>query len=130
MTATVLSVAISGCSGSGVRSSEAAGAAAAFHAAAADADYEGACAMLTRAARTTLEDGQEGSCPVRLAATGLGRTDTAGGVVSVSVFGRNAQVIMDGDTLFLTLAGGRWKVTGAGCVARDERPYKCEVEGD
>ncbi|WP_394250705.1 BRCT domain-containing protein [Arthrobacter pityocampae] len=113
-----------------MRSSEAADAAAAFHAAADDADYEGACAMLTRDARTTLEDGQEGSCPVRLAATGLGRSDTAGGVVSSRVFGRNAQVIMKRDTLFLTLAGGRWKVTGAGCVARDERPYKCEVEGN
>jgi hypothetical protein len=33
------------------------------------------------------------------------------------------------DTLFLTKVAGGWRVSAAGCTAREGRPYDCEVSG-
>jgi hypothetical protein len=41
--------------------------------------------------------------------------------------GRLAQVVMDGDVVFLTVSGNRWLVIGAGCTPRGERPYDCAI---
>lgn len=43
-------------------------------------------------------------------------------------FGRGAQVLMDGDVVFL-LFGNRWLITAAGCQPRGDRPYDCTLKG-
>ncbi len=49
-------------------------------------------------------------------------------VEDVHVAGRQAQVVTASDTVFLALSGDGWVVTAAGCTARPDRPYDCEVE--
>ena len=44
-------------------------------------------------------------------------------------FGRGAQVLMDGDVVFLSVFGDHWLITAAGCTARGDRPYDCTVMG-
>lgn len=44
-------------------------------------------------------------------------------------YGRAAQVLFDGEAVFLTSSGGVWLVTAAGCTPRPGRPYDCTVEG-
>ena len=40
-----------------------------------------------------------------------------------------AQVRTGEDTLFLVRVAGGWRVSGAGCTARRDGPYDCDVEG-
>ena len=49
---------------------------------------------------------------------------------SVTVAGRQAQVLLGGEVTFLAASGGTWLVTATACVARPERPYDCLLEGD
>ena len=44
-------------------------------------------------------------------------------------FGRGAQVLMDGDVVFLSMFGNRWLITAAGCQPRGDRPYDCTLKG-
>jgi hypothetical protein len=44
-------------------------------------------------------------------------------------FGRGAQVQLDGDVVFLSIFGGQWLITAAGCQSRGERPYDCILKG-
>jgi hypothetical protein len=113
-------LAISGCAPDG---SGAAVAAQDFRRAIAD-DSSSACSMLTPRARektaatTTCEDQVES---LQL---------TAGAaVLRTERYGRNAMVEFEDDTVFLTVSGSGWQVTGAGCTARGEAPYDCEVGG-
>ncbi|KZF09153.1 hypothetical protein A2J03_03150 [Rhodococcus sp. EPR-157] len=53
----------------------------------------------------------------------------AGSVIDVRAYGRAAQVRMDTDTVFLTIADGEWKVTAAGCRPEPGGPYDCVIEG-
>lgn len=119
--------AMTGCTGVSPGSEEAGQVAVAFHSAASASEFHRACAMLTPPALEKLEDGEAGACAGKLAEAGIGE---AGNVVSSKAYGRNAQVAMTGDTVFLTRSGGQWKIMGAGCAFRAERPYACEVEGD
>ncbi|MBD8044784.1 hypothetical protein H9638_13300 [Arthrobacter sp. Sa2BUA2] len=73
------------------------------------------------------ESGGARSCPDTLAAVDL---PAAGAAVSSQAYGRNAQVVFENDTVFLTLADGMWKVMAAGCTERGDRPYSCLIEGD
>lgn len=52
-----------------------------------------------------------------------------GSVGEVQVWGDRAQVRTGGDTLFLTRLAAGWRVNGAGCTPRGDRPYDCDVEG-
>lgn len=52
-----------------------------------------------------------------------------GQVREVQVWGDAAQARTDDDTLFLREKSDGWRVSGAGCRPRDERPYECEVGG-
>ena len=44
-------------------------------------------------------------------------------------FGRAAQVLMDGDVVFLSVFDDRWLITAAGCTPRGDRPYDCTLKG-
>jgi len=51
------------------------------------------------------------------------------GVQRVQGWGLAAQVVMDGDVVFLTTTDGRWTITAAGCRARPGQPYQLLGEG-
>lgn len=54
---------------------------------------------------------------------------TGGPVLSVSLWGDEAQVRLNGDTLFLHRYDGGWRVRAAGCTPKGENlPYDCEVD--
>lgn len=86
-----------------------------FTAAVAEGDSQRACALLTERAREGVE---------------CSSLDVPGGSVeSVEVWGDAAQVRTSDDVLFLRDLTSGWRVSGAGCTARAERPYECEVGG-
>lgn len=123
----VLLATVSGCAGSSPGTSEAASTALDFHRALDSGDYPRACGLLIPAAVEKLETGAPGTCAEKLEQLDV---PVAASVQDSASYGRNAQVVMDGDTLFLARSGEGWKITAAGCTARGERPYDCEVEGD
>ncbi|MEV4946532.1 hypothetical protein [Streptomyces sp. NPDC053755] len=90
-------------------------------------DMAAACALLAPTVREELADDPGPTC-----ADGLTDADLpfAGAVRSTAVYGRHAQVVLDGDTYFLASSGEGWRITGAGCTPRTDRPYACDVKGD
>ncbi|WP_106617803.1 hypothetical protein [Saccharothrix carnea] len=86
-----------------------------FTAAVASGDSVRACELLTDRAREDVE---------------CSSLDVPGGTVeSVEVWGDAAQVRTSDDVLFLRELSSGWRVAGAGCESRGERPYTCEVGG-
>jgi hypothetical protein len=80
------------------------------------------CDLLAPATLAALEE--ESSC-----AAAVEQLVPDGGEVSaVEIWGGDAQVRLAGDTVFLTETDAGWRVVAAGCRARAERPYVCEVE--
>jgi hypothetical protein len=54
----------------------------------------------------------------------------SGHVVSVEVWGEEAQAKLADDTLFLTRTADGWRVMAAACTPQGaERPYDCQLEG-
>ncbi|MFC5816555.1 hypothetical protein [Nonomuraea harbinensis] len=95
-----------------------------FHAALADRQLEAACGMLAPKTADKLPDpGQTCADALRELALGPG-----GGVIEVSVWGDEAQVRLEGDTLFLHHFADGWRVVAAGCAPVRDFPYECEVE--
>jgi hypothetical protein len=86
-----------------------------------------ACALLAPNAVESVEEGEAGSCPDKLAKLSLPQSAT---VTESRAYGRSAQVLLQDDTVFLTRSGNEWKITAAGCTPRGERPYDCNVKGD
>lgn len=95
-----------------------------FHAAVAGGDGAGACALLAPATAAELAETAGAPCEQAVLDAGLPRTS---GASDATAAGRQAQVVLDGDTLFLTVSGTDWLVTAAGCTPRPERPYDCTV---
>jgi hypothetical protein len=116
-----------GCAGLNPGSNEAAVTARQFHQLIGSGDGAGACGLLAPGTAEEIENGTAGSCADELSRLGLA---PASEVLESQAFGREAQVRMDGDTVFLTQSGGRWVVTAAGCTSRNERPYLCDVRGN
>ncbi len=86
-------------------------------------DPESRCDLLAPKTREQLE--KSGSC-----SDALGDLPLEGGeVVSVEVWGGDAQVRLSGDTVFLTRTSAGWRVAAAACTPTAEGPYDCEVEG-
>ncbi|QQQ78576.1 hypothetical protein IOD16_09035 [Saccharothrix sp. 6-C] len=86
-----------------------------FTAAVSAGDTDRACGLLTERAREDVE------CP--------SLDVPAGAVRTVEVWGDAAQVRTSGGVLFLRELASGWRVSGAGCESRGERPYHCEVGG-
>lgn len=81
------------------------------------------CDLLTPKARERLE--RSGPCGEQ-----LGNLPLEGGeVVSVEVWGGDAQVRLTGDTVFLSRTSAGWRVAAAACTPTLAGPYDCEVEG-
>ncbi len=107
-----------------------------FYRAVGDGDGAAGCGMLAPATREALEDEEEAPCAEALLGgdVGLALTATAEAAVgadtqSVTVAGRQAQVVLDDEVTFLVASGSGWLVSATACTPRPERPYDCLVEG-
>ncbi len=88
-------------------------------------DPEQRCDLLAPATLAAFEQGESAPCTDAVQDLPL----EGGSVESVEIWGRNAQVQLAGDTVFLTETGAGWRITSAGCTPRAEAPYDCEVDG-
>ena len=56
--------------------------------------------------------------------------DDPGEVTDTEVYGQRAQVKLTGDTVFLGVFPGGWRVVAAGCTPQTGgKPYECVVQG-
>lgn len=113
---------LSGC-GAPAGTDEVTRTAAEWLAAARSGDATRLCALLSPAAAESAATGDE-TC-----AQAVGDLDLpgAGPLGPVELWGDRAQVHAGTDTLFLIRLSGGWRVDGAGCTARPDRPYDCDV---
>jgi len=115
--------ACAGCGASPPPEDAATQAAVAFHRAADAGDKATACAILAPAVRESVSG--DSSCAEEIGKAGLPR---AGAVRSTAVYGRQAQVWMDGDVVFLTAVDGGWRIWAAGCSTGNDGTYDCAVK--
>jgi len=115
-----------GCSSVGPNSSNAGSAARLFHRALTGSQLGAACSLLAPRTMQELEQSAHASCPAALAHAGLPHATT---VRTTDVYGANARVVLEGDTVFLARFGSQWKVTAAGCKPKADPPYDCDVKG-
>ncbi|KAA9378372.1 hypothetical protein F5972_16045 [Microbispora cellulosiformans] len=78
-----------------------------------------ACRLLSPKAARSLDD-----CEKQIVSVGLRPAAVRG----VDVWGDEARVRLDGDTLFLHRFSEGWRIRAAGCAPRPGEPYECEVE--
>ena len=119
-------LALGGCAGQGSAENAAAADAAERFARDVTADISSACDLLAPQTRVQLEDSSEMSCAEALPQQDL---PAAGSVRRVEVYGKDAVVHLEKDTLFLARFDDGWRVTAAGCTPNGDRPYDCDVEG-
>ena len=93
--------------------------------AAPDADPATRCSLLADKTRSALVDSAGKPCEQAIAGVPFGK----GAVMSVDVWGTEAQVKLADDTLFLTQTADGWRVSAAACQAQgSDEPYDCQVE--
>lgn len=121
-------LALSGCSAVGAREDAAASAAVRFEENLRLARALPGCDGLAPGTREELEQTAKSLCPSALAELGL---PSATDVRRVDVYGGQARVVLDADTLFLSSFPDGWKVVAAGCEdePRSEVPYRCDLKG-
>jgi hypothetical protein len=118
-------LAVSGCSGQGSVEDGLAAATAERFAQEVTSDPEAACALLAPRTRMDLEE-TRGPCAQSLPQQDLpegGRSREA------EVYGKDAVVHLEKDTLFLARFDTGWRVTAAGCTPAGDQPYDCDVKG-
>jgi hypothetical protein len=117
---------VSGCGGAQARGADASALGEKFEGAVHTGDAEAACALLAPQTRSELEDSARLRCAAALKEEQL---PEGGAVRSTAVYGQQAMVALQGDTLFLSLFPGGWRVVAAGCVPDAGSPYQCQVKG-
>ncbi|MEU9145423.1 hypothetical protein [Streptomyces sp. NPDC048349] len=122
----MLAVFLTGCGASGARVDGARDAGRAFEQALASRHYGAACDLLAPETRAQLEEDEKQECAKALEGQEL---PVSGAVNGAEVYGRQALVRADGETLFLSLFTGGWRVVAAGCTPQEDKPYQCVVKG-
>ncbi|GGQ01644.1 hypothetical protein [Streptomyces roseolilacinus] len=88
------------------------------------------CAAFAPATREELEQSAKSRCEQAIGqAIEERELPAAGAVREVDVYGDQARVVLEQDTVFLARFPAGWKVTAAGCAPRPQRPYECEIKG-
>lgn len=83
------------------------------------------CALLAPSTLGALVEEESSSCEEAISELPLG----SGEVVSVAVWGEEAQVKLNDDTLFLTHASGGWRIVAGACRSQgSDLPYECRLE--
>jgi len=91
-------------------------------------DGAGACALLAPDTAAAVAKSGGKACPEAILDEDL---PDPGVVTGTAVYGQRAQVRLTGDTVFLAVFPGGWRVVAAGCrPGSDGRRYQCSVEGD
>lgn len=88
-------------------------------------DAAALCQLLTPAAAESVATG-DGTCAQAVGDLDLPGTGPIG---AIQVWSDRAQVRTGTHTLFLTRVATGWRVSGAGCRPRGDRPYDCDVAG-
>jgi hypothetical protein len=125
LTALALS-APAGCASSGERGAAAATVATRLLTAVDDNDGVAACAVLAPDTASALEQSAGKPCARAILDEDL---PAPAAVTGTDVYGQWAQVRLAGDTIFLAVFPGGWRVVAAGCVPRQNRPYECVLQG-
>lgn len=87
-----------------------------------------ACDLLAPASLQELEKSSEMDCESALQDADL---PDGGSPQHTDIAGHSARVVLDTDTVFLSLFDDGWKITAAGCEPPpdDSLPYDCTVKG-
>ncbi|MFF7456619.1 hypothetical protein [Kitasatospora sp. NPDC008115] len=117
---------VTGCSSLTGRQDAAAAAAQQFESAVQQQDSGALCQALAPGTRQDLEESAKSGCEQAISDSDLPR---ASGVSRVDVYGQQARVVFDQDTLFLSAFPDGWKITAAGCRPEPRKPYRCELKG-
>lgn len=119
-------VVLSGCGAPAARQDAAERAGRVFESALAAGDYRTACELLAPQSRDQLEEDEKKTCGPALKGQQLPH---GGAVRGTEVYGRQAMLRLEADTLFLSQFDAGWKVVAAGCTPRSDEPYRCSVKG-
>ncbi|MEU4693874.1 hypothetical protein [Actinoplanes sp. NPDC023714] len=117
---------LAGCGSVGGREDAASAVAELLLSATAARDGAQACAVLAPNTVAELEDAAGKPCAEAVLDEDL---PEPGPVTGSSVYGQWAQVHVAGDTVFLGVFAGGWRVVAAGCTPRGEAPYDCSLQG-
>ena len=122
----VIMLVLAGCGSVGEREDAASSVALRMLTAIASDDGATACDTLAPATLEELEESAEQPCAQAILDEDL---PAPGQVRQSRVYGQWAQVRLTGDTVFLAVFPGGWRVVAAGCTPRGERPYDCALQG-
>lgn len=114
-------VALTACSGAGPQASAANTVAGSFVAAVGRHDGPAACALLSPSAEQSLTSDGTACEKAVLEVT------TSGRPTRTQVWGDEAQVVTQGDVIFLMHLSGGWRIRAAGCTPQPDRPFSCQV---
>jgi ketosteroid isomerase-like protein len=122
----VMTLALAGCGQLSDRADGAAEVAGRFFDAVGSGDGAAACGVLAPDTVEEVEESADASCAEAVIDADL---PEPGEVTGTDVYGQQARVVFDFDTVFLAMFPGGWRVEAAGCRSRGERPYDCSVQG-
>ncbi|MCZ7437316.1 hypothetical protein O7598_13000 [Micromonospora sp. WMMC241] len=127
MVGAVMAMTAVGCASVTARVDAAAGVAVRMLSAVADRGGGAACSLLAPGTAAELERSTGKPCAEAIVNAGL---PASGSVLAGEVYGQWAQVRLTGDTVFLAVFDGGWRVVAAGCAGRGDEPYDCVLQRD